>query len=406
MGDPAAAVTEDFMNRNVVLLSLCQALLTTGNVLLISVNALIGQQLAPSVSLITLPVALQFVGLMTATIPASLIMVKIGRKNGFYLGNIIGILGAACCIVALSSQQFYLFCVGTFLLGIGIGFGTLYRFAAVEACPDNQKSKAISLVMAGGVIAAVIGPNLAISSREWFDDGVFTGAFIGLLALYSLALVLLSFIRIGVNEQAEVKAVARPLFEILAQPVFIVAAIVGMVSYAVMNLIMTVTPVAMARCGFEFSDAAWVIEWHVLGMFLPSFITPKLIARFGLVKMMILGALLMLVCIAINLQGQSQWHFWAALALLGVGWNFMFISATQMVTSAYAPAEKAKSQAANEFLVFGMVTLSAFSSGWLESTLGWQVLNSLMIPVLLWSVLVVLFYRGKVNCHLQLAEAK
>ncbi|WP_432473986.1 MFS transporter [Amphritea sp. HPY] len=393
------------MNRNVVLLSLCQALLTTGNVLLISVNALIGQQLAPSVSLITLPVALQFVGLMTATIPASLIMVRIGRKNGFYLGNCIGILGAACCILALSGQQFYLFCVGTFLLGIGIGFGTLYRFAAVEACPDNQKSKAISLVMAGGVIAAVVGPNLAVSSRQWFDDGVFTGAFIGLLVLYSLALLLLSFIKITGNEPGEITARARSLSEILAQPVFIVAAIVGMVSYAVMNLIMTVTPVAMARCGFEFSDAAWVIEWHVLGMFLPSFITPRLIARFGLMNMMIMGALLMLACIAINLHGQSEWHFWAALALLGGGWNFMFISATQMVTSAYLPAEKAKSQAANEFLVFGMVTLSAFGSGWLESTLGWQVLNSLMIPVLLWTVLVVVFYRTKVNAHLALANA-
>lgn len=405
MSNPAVAVTEDFMNRNVVLLSLCQALLTTGNVLLISVNALIGQQLAPSVSMITLPVALQFVGLMTATIPASLIMVRIGRKNGFYLGNCIGILGAACCILALSWLQFYLFCVGTFLLGIGIGFGTLYRFAAVEACPDNQKTKAISLVMAGGVIAAVVGPNLAVGSRQWFDDGVFTGAFIGLLVLYSLALVLLSFIKINGNESGEITARARPLPEILAQPVFIVAAIVGMVSYAVMNLIMTVTPVAMARCGFEFSDAAWVIEWHVLGMFLPSFITPRLIARFGLMSMMILGALLMLACIAINLHGQSQWHFWAALALLGVGWNFMFISATQMVTSAYVPAEKAKSQAANEFLVFGMVTLSAFSSGWLESALGWQVLNSLMIPLLLWTVLVVVFYRTKVNAYLALADA-
>jgi len=388
------------MNRNVVLLSLCQALLTTGNVLLISVNALIGQQLAPSIALITLPVALQFVGLMTATIPASLIMDRIGRKNGFYMGNSIGIIGAVGCIVALNWGNFYLFCVGTFLLGIGIGFGTLYRFAAVEACPVEQKSKAISLVMAGGVIAAVLGPNLAVSSREWLNDSVFTGAFVGLLFLYTLALVLLSFIRIDSAEVHVDNQPARSLTTIIGQPVFIVAAIVGMVSYAVMNLIMTVTPVAMARCGFDFSDAAWVIEWHVLGMFLPSFITPKLIARYGLLKMMLIGACLMLVCIALNLHGQSQWHFWSALALLGVGWNFMFISATQLVTMAYKSSEKAKSQAANEFLVFGMVTLSAFSSGWLESSLGWEVLNSLMVPVVLWAMLVILFYRKPVTAAL------
>ncbi len=389
------------MNITVILLSLCQALLTTGNVLLISVNALIGQQLAPSPELITLPVAMQFVGLMCATIPASLVMARIGRKNGFYLGNSVGILGALCCIYALQQGQFMLFCCGTFLLGIGIGFGTLYRFAAVEACPDEQKSRAISLVMAGGVIAAVLGPNLAISSRSWLDDSVFSGAFIGLLLLYVIALILLSFVRMpATGAVSQTQTAARPISSIVLQPVFIVAVTIAMVGYAVMNLIMTVTPVAMARCGFDFSTSAWVIEWHVLGMFLPSFITPRIIGRLGLLPVMVLGALLMLLCIALNLHGVSQWHFWAALALLGVGWNFMFISATQLVTHAYRPAEKAKSQAANEFLVFGMVTLSAFSSGWLESTLGWQMLNTLMIPVLIWALLVMFVYRKPVGHHL------
>lgn len=389
------------MNITVILLSLCQALLTTGNVLLISVNALIGQQLAPSPGLITLPVAMQFVGLMCATIPASLVMSRIGRKNGFYLGNSVGIAGALCCIFALQQGSFILFCCGTFLLGIGIGFGTLYRFAAIEACPDEQKSKAISLVMAGGVLAAVMGPNLAVSSRSWVDDGVFTGAFIGLLFLYTIALILLSFVRMpGHSGSQQPQQSSRPVLEIMLQPVFIVAATIGMVSYAVMNLIMTVTPVAMTRCGFDFNTSAWVIEWHVLGMFLPSFITPRLISRLGLLPVMLLGAVLMLLCIALNLHGVSQWHFWAALALLGVGWNFMFIGATQLVTSAYLPAEKAKSQAANEFLIFGMVTVSAFSSGWLEATLGWQMLNTLMIPVLVWVMLVVYVYRKSVSRHL------
>ncbi|MDO6562559.1 MFS transporter [Amphritea sp. 1_MG-2023] len=392
------------MNITVILLSLCQALLTTGNVLLISVNALIGQQLAPSAGLITLPVAMQFVGLMCATIPASLIMARTGRKNGFYLGNSIGIIGALCCVLALQQAHFFLFCGGTFLLGIGIGFGTLYRFAAVEACADEYKSRAISLVMAGGVIAAVLGPNLAISSRQWLEGSVFTGAFIGLLLLYVMALILLTFVRITDASSLDDKALSsRPILEIVLQPIFIVAVTIGMVSYAVMNLIMTVTPVAMARCGFDFSTAAWVIEWHVLGMFLPSFITPRLIERLGLLSMMLLGALLMLSCILLNLHGVSQWHFWAALFLLGVGWNFMFISATQMVTYSYKTIEKSKSQAANECLVFGMVTISAFSSGWLESTLGWQMLNTLMIPVLAWAVLVIFVFRQPVKQHLSVS---
>lgn len=389
------------MNLTVVLLSLCQALLTTGNVLLISVNALIGQQLSPSPELITLPIAMQFVGLMCATIPASLIMARVGRKNGFYLGNSIGIAGALCCILALQLSGFYLFCGGTFLLGIGIGFGTLYRFAAVEACATEYKSRAISLVMAGGVIAAVLGPNLAVNSRSWLDDSVFSGAFVGLLLLYVVALVLLSFVRLANDDGSahEVK-VSRPIIEIVLQPVFIVAVTVGMVGYAVMNLIMTVTPVAMVRCGFEFSTAAWVIEWHVLGMFLPSFITPRLISRLGLLSVMQLGAMLMLLCVFLNLHGVSEWHFWGALLLLGVGWNFMFIGATQLVTSTYQPAEKSKSQAANEFLVFGVVTVSAFSSGWLESVLGWQMLNALVVPVLVWAVLVMMVYRKAVERHL------
>lgn len=389
------------MNITVILLSLCQALLTTGNVLLISVNALIGQQLAPSPELITLPIALQFVGLICATVPASLVMAWVGRKNGFLIGNSIGIMGALCCIYALQHEQFFLFCCGTFFVGIGIGFGTLYRFAAIEACADEYKSRAISLVMAGGVIAAVLGPNLAISSRSWFDDRLFSGAFVGLLLLYVTALGLLTFVRLPDGKgRAQAAPSCRPILEIILQPVFIVAVTIGMVSYAVMNLIMTVTPVAMARCGFEFSTAAWVIEWHVLGMFLPSFITPRLIGRFGLLSVMVLGAILMFICILLNLHGVTEWHFWTALLLLGVGWNFMFISATQLVTSAYQPAEKSKSQAANEFLVFGMVTVSAFSSGWLESVLGWQMLNMLMVPVLAWAILVIFVYRQSVERHL------
>lgn len=386
------------MNRNVVLLSLCQALLTTGNILLVAVTGLIGRDLAPSASLTTLPVAFQFVGLMLATIPASLIMRRIGRRNGFYLGNSVGIVGALVSVVALSNSQFSLFCMGTFLLGIGIGFGTLYRFAAVEACQPGEESKAISLVMAGGVLAAVLGPNLAIYSRQWFGEQSFTGAFAALLLLYIIALVLLSRIRMNASAGPELAGEARPLREILLQPGFISAVVAGMVSYTVMVLLMTATPLAMQRCGFSFASAATVIEWHVLGMFAPAFVTGQLISRFGVRAIMQFGGLLFLGCIALNLHGTSEWHFRAALLLLGVGWNFMFIGATQLVTRTYSPAEKAKTQAANEFLIFSMVTLASLGAGWMESTLGWATTNMLMLPLVLWAMLVVgWFARTAVN---------
>ncbi|MCP8687807.1 MFS transporter [Marinobacterium sedimentorum] len=397
LGRPASA-----LNANVILLSLCQALLNTGNILLVSVNALIGKELAPSVALITLPMAMQFIGLMVATIPASLIMQRIGRKNGFYLGNLIGLLGAACSGLALLQASFWGFNLGTFLLGIGIGFGMLYRFAAIEAAPPAQQSRAISLVMAGGVLAAVLGPNLAIHSRGWFTDTPFLGAFIGLFGLYALALLLLRAVRLAAPSAAASDAPQRPLGVILCQPVFVMAVVAGMVSYAVMNLLMSATPLAMIRHGFSFDDSALVIQWHVLGMFVPAFFTGRLVERFGAPHMMQAGGALMLLCILVNLLGQSHWHFWLALVLLGTGWCFMFISATSFLTRAYRPAEKARTQAANEFLVFSSVALSALAAGWLEASLGWVMMNWLMLPVVFAAMTLIACLRR----YRQAAEAR
>ncbi len=381
------------MNRSVLLLSLCQALLVTGNILLVAVNGLIGKQLAPSEALITLPVAFQFVGLMMATIPASLIMKKTGRRKGFYLGNAIGIGGALLSVFALTLEHFWLFSIGTLLLGVGIGFGTLYRFAAVEACAEGQQSKAISLVMAGGVLAAFLGPQMAIHSRDWFPDQSFVGAFSALVVLYCIALALITQVQFKEADPQEAVGPQRPLQEILLQPKFISAVVAGMVGYTVMVLLMTATPLAMVNCGFSFESAAMVIEWHVLGMFVPSFFTGHLIARIGVRPVIQCGGLLILACILINLNGITEWHFRAALLLLGVGWNFMFIGATQMVVGTYTPAEKAKTQAANEFLVFSMSTLAAMSAGWLEAGVGWAATNVLMIPVVLWAMATVWFFR-------------
>ncbi|MCC4856389.1 MFS transporter [Vibrio lentus] len=383
------------MNRNVWLLSLCQALLMTGNILLISVIGLIGKQIAPSVSMITLPVALQFLGLMAATIPASLISGKLGRKRGFSIGNVVGITGASLATYALSQQHFYLFCFATFLLGIGIGFGTLYRFAAIEVCDENARHRAISISMAGGVLAAVLGPNLAIMSQQWSADGLYIGAFASLIGLNILALALLQtiqFPKVSFNSQAPK---ADPLSVIVKAPNFIGAVFAAMVAYAVMNILMTATPLAMIGCGFDFTKAAGVIEWHVLGMFVPAFFTGSLIEKFGSRMMILAGGVLFVASIAINIHGVSIWHFRAALVVLGVGWNFMFIAATGLFSQSYQAQNKAKAQAFNEFVVFGCVTVTALLSGWLESTVGWQNLNVYVLPFVLAVILLFAFSARK-----------
>ncbi|MEZ8046228.1 MFS transporter [Vibrio sp. 10N.237.312.C02] len=383
------------MNRNVWLLSLCQALLMTGNILLISVIGLIGKQIAPSVSMITLPVALQFLGLMAATIPASLISGKLGRKRGFSIGNVVGITGASLATYALSQQHFYLFCFATFLLGIGIGFGTLYRFAAIEVCDENARHRAISISMAGGVLAAVLGPNLAIMSQQWSADGLYIGAFASLIGLNILALALLQTIQfpmVSFNSQAPK---ADPLSVIVKAPNFVGAVFAAMVAYAVMNILMTATPLAMIGCGFDFTKAAGVIEWHVLGMFVPAFFTGSLIEKFGSRMMILAGGVLFVVSIAINIHGVSIWHFRAALVVLGVGWNFMFIAATGLFSQSYQAQNKAKAQAFNEFVVFGCVTVTALLSGWLESTVGWQNLNVYVLPFVLAVILLFAFSARK-----------
>ncbi len=383
------------MNFGVLALSFCKALLSTGNVLLVAVTALIGQTMSPDPAWVTLPVAFQFIGLMCATIPASLIMEKIGRKNGFYLGNALGIVGALLCIQALYSASFWLFCAGTFFLGIGIGFGTLYRFAAVEMCDKPQRARAISIIMAGGVLAAIAGPNLAIFSQDLVQDIPFVGAFWGLLILYIAAMLVLAVVKFPPQPQQEPNVTTRPVMDIILQPIFMVSVVAAMVSYVVMNLLMTATPLAMHHHGYHFAQSAFVIELHALGMFLPGFFTGDLIKRFGTLRILLLGAMIMLTCIGVNLSGETELHFSVSLFMLGLGWNFMFVSATHLVTDAYSEAEKPKAQAANEFLVFSMVTISALASGWLEATLGWHTMNLICIPVVLFAITVVLYFHKR-----------
>lgn len=380
------------MPLTVTLLSLCQALLVTGNVLLIAVSPLIGASLAPSASWSTAPVAAQWLGLMCATIPASLIMARLGRKRGFMLGNVIGLLGAVVAVQALIGEHFGLFLLATWLIGIGIGFGQLYRFAAVEAAPAPLRDRAIGLVMGGGVLAAFAGPWLARVSRE-LGEVPFLGSFVGLAALYALALVVLMLTQLPPASRTHDEGTALPLGKILRQPGFIVAVSAAMVGYGVMNLAMTATPLAMAGAGHHFNHVSMTIQWHVVAMFLPSFFTGHLATRFGAKQVIVAGCLLLVASALVAQWGVGLAGFNVALILLGLGWNFTFLPATGLLTESYRPVDKARTQAANEFLVFGTAAITALLAGPLVSGLGWATLNLVLIPIALVPVAVLLWQR-------------
>ena len=370
-------------------LALGQALLITGNILLVSVTALIGAQIAPSASWITLPVALQFLGLMSATLPAAHVMRWLGRKVGFFLGNLIGVLGAVVAFYALNAASFAWFCAGTFLLGVAIGVGQQYRFAAIEACKPDQSASAISLVMGGGVLAAFLGPNLAKWSQGFFATNEFLGAFAVLLGLYAFTLVLILLLPLKKASAAEQAKGGRGYLELLRQPLLVAAIAAGSIGYGVMVLLMTATPLAMRELEYQFPAIASIIQWHVLGMFLPSFFTGKLIARFGAGKVIQTGAALLLLCVVITQLGSGYWFFWVALVALGVGWNFAFIGATALLTLTYQPNEKARVQGLNDFLVFGFSALGSLLSGTLQNIFGWEMLNLLMLPGIVFAMWVV-----------------
>jgi MFS family permease len=370
------------MKRNVWLLAGCQALMNSGNSLLIATSALVGFQLAPDKSLATLPLALQFLTSMLTTVPASFLMKAIGRRAGFAVGTLIGLAGAALAAWGIVGQSFLYFCLAAALIGAFNGFGTYYRFAAADVASADYRSRAISYVMAGGVVAALVGPNLAHWTSAWFAAHEFAGSYLSLLGLYGLALAALAFVRIPRPSAAQAHAHGRPLAEIARQPAFIVALAGGALGFGVMALVMTATPLAMHQHAHPFAETAFVIEWHLLGMFAPSFFTGHLIRRFGVLRVMLAGAALNAVCVAINLAGTEVAHFWAALTLLGVGWNFLFVGATTLLTETYSEAEKAKAQALNDFLVFSAITAASLSAGALQHLLGWRAVNLGVLPLI------------------------
>lgn len=380
-----------FINRSVAQLALAQALMMSVNTLLITSSAIIGKDLATDKALATLPLALQFLATMLGSVPASFIMGRIGRRGGFLLASLLGLGGSGLAILALDQRSFLLYCLATPLFGLYTAFGNYFRFTATEVAPPRLRDRAISLVMAGGVAAAVIGPNLANHSKNLLPVD-FIGSFIAVGLLYGLNLLNFLTLELPRPVNPALTRSARPLGDIITQPSYLIALLSATVGYSVMSLLMTATPLAMMQ-QHEFSDVAFVIEWHVLGMFAPSFFTGRLIERFGARRVVVTGALAFMACIAINLSGTTVTHYWLALVLLGVGWNFMFIGGTSLLTETYSESEKAKAQAFNDFVVFSSVTLASLGAGALQHTWGWQQVNLMVLPLIGVSLLAVLWLR-------------
>lgn len=385
-------------HKAVFFLAMAQATAMTCNVVMIATSALTGRMLAPIEGIDTLPLALQFIATMATTFPASFLMKKWGRRRGFMLGAWIGILGGLVMAAATYVASFWLFAFGNAIFGVSAAFTLFYRFAAAEAADDAFRPKAISLVMAGGVIAAIFGPELAKYGQDFLTPHLFAGGFLFVVLLSVLVVLLLLPLRlppIAGDTPLTMSQPARPLLEIAMQPLALSAIAAAMLGYGVMSFVMTATPLAMAFCGFDLnSGIAFVIQWHVLAMFAPSFVTGHIIKRLGEFRVMSIGVACYAVCIAIGLYGIDIQHFWLALVLLGLGWNFLYVAGTSQLTKCYRPSERAKIQAFNDCAIFSSVALCSFTAGTVEQIFGWNwVLLGATVPVILIALALGYGYR-------------
>ncbi len=378
--------------RNTLLLALGQALYGSNTAVLVTLSGLAGGFLAPSPMLATMPWSALVIGTATSTVPASMFMRRTSRRRGFMLGTMSGTFGAAIAMAALYGNSFMLFCVGMFLCGTYQAFAGYYRFAAADTASDAFRPRAISWVMAGGVVAAFVGGQLVSWSGDWLGPVPFVGGYATCVVLGVAAFIVMSFLDIPPLGHEDLANSGRPVSEILKQPTIIVAIACGMVGYGIMTLVMTATPIAMIGCGYSVSDAGFVIQWHIFAMFAPSFFTGHLIARFGAGRIISIGLAFLTGIITVALGGVEMERFLVALVLLGLGWNFTFVGATTLLTENYAPSERNKVQAANDLMVFATVAIASFASGGLLNGFGWNSVNIALFPFVVLAASLLLWF--------------
>jgi MFS family permease len=376
------------MKLDVRLLFLCQALMNASVVGQVAMSALIGHSLAEDKSLATLPMALQMVATMAASIPAGIVFGRLGRKAGFSLGAVGSVIGSLVFAAGVWKGDFWLYALGGVPAGLGFGIAQHYRFAAAEVAAPAYRPRAISLVMAGGVLAAIFGPELVKHSKDLVPPFLFLGTYLIFAALPLACLVLLNLVRLPPAPPRQ--ASPTPVAEIIRRPAFLTAAVTGAIAYGTMNLVMTSTPLEMMACGFAVTASATVIQAHAVAMFAPGFVTGRLIARFGVRPVIAAGVALNALCVVAAILGQSFGHFTLALVCLGVGWNFMFTGATTLLSESHRPEERVRAQSANDFIVFGTVACTALASGAVHAGFGWNVLNLALLPALAFALVLTL----------------
>ena len=358
---------------------------------MITTSAIIGASLATNPQYATMGAGMTFLAMMLCSFPMSMLMGRIGRKAGFIAGFSVALIGGLLVGYSISKQNFVLYCISAFIMGCGMSCGQYLRFASIEVAGKLFKGKAISYVLAGGIIAAFLGPNLARFSRNWLEVE-FSGAYLCSAILFALMIVIIVFVKFPAVHIKDPASTKTPLVTIIMRPTFLVAVICALTAYGSMNLIMTATPLSMHHQGHAFSQAAIVIQWHILGMFIPSLFTGSLIQRLGLIPMMIAGCLLIIACTLCNIAGTSYGHYAFALILLGVGWNFLYVGATQLLTTAYNEDEKSKTQGLNDVLVAISVALTALSSGWLLSVYGWSFMNLAVLTAVSLALIILIAF--------------
>lgn len=378
---PHSFVNDDIARRNAMVLAAAQALGGASNIVIYSTASIIGAVLAPDKGLATLPITCMVVGMWLGTLPVGALAGRFGRRVALQIGSLCGVLSGLISCLAVIVGAFWLLLLGAFFGGLYAAAQQSYRFAAADTASERMRPKVVSWVLAGGVFAALIGPQLVIFTKDLLPVYLFAASYLGQAVLGLAALVLLLLIKVPPAVEKRVGE-ARPLAVIIRAPRFIVAVACGVASYSMMNLVMTAAPLAMVDCGHSVTDATLGIQWHVLGMFAPSFITGSLIARFGVNRITGLGLGLIALTAVVGISGLTVAHFWTALVLLGVGWNFAFIGATNMVTQCHRPAERTKVQSFNDFLIFGSMAVSSFSSGQLLAYFGWQAVNEVIFPII------------------------